>query len=212
MMEAAISLPRTRLGTLDFVFWKLTLAGIQHGRISAAMNIIVIATSLTPVLITLGLGQYRNAAAPSSASTVKRIALPRGLESQTLRPSFQPFVAALLTASVAITFLSMWKNARRRNQEIAVLRILGASQSFLIALVLTEAAVIGFGGAIHAIVISQSVMIWLNVRSAAAPAYSIGIKWCLETFCMIMGAAITGSTIPCTVSIHQDLLELLERD
>lgn len=194
------------------MLWKLTLAGVQHGRIRAEMNCIVIAICLTPVLLTLGLNRYQGAAEPSSTPMAKRSTLQRGSESPRLPLSFRPFVAAFLTASLAITFLSMWKNAGRRNQEIGVLRSLGASRSFVIGIVFTEAAVIGLGGAILAIGISQSVMIWLNALSRAAPAYSIAFKWCVETSSMTMGAAIAGSAIPCAVSIHQDPLELLECD
>jgi hypothetical protein len=171
------------------VYWKLVLAGVQHRRIRVAMSGILIAITITPVFLAVGLGRYGSAAATSSASAVATIALPPDSASPTLRPAIRLFIAVFLTTCVAITLLSMWANVRHRKREIRVLRFLGASKSLVIAIVFTEASVIGFGGATLAILISQSVVVWLNFESGAAPPYSIGFWWCLEMCCLVIGAA-----------------------
>jgi putative ABC transport system permease protein len=173
----------------------------------AALSGILIAISLIPVLVAIGLGAHP-AVAPHSASTVARIAFPPAA----LRPLIQRFVPVFSVVCVAITFLSMWARARPRRREIGVLRFLGASKTFVIAVVFAEAAAIGLGGAVLAIVISQSMLSCLNVLTAAAPPYSIGLGWCLSTSCMAVSAGIAGSTIPCAVSLRQDVLDMLERD
>jgi ABC-type antimicrobial peptide transport system permease subunit len=125
---------------------------------------------------------------------------------------FRRFAAAFLIACAAITFFSMWARVRPRKYEIGVLRFLGASKILVIVIISTEAAVISFGGALLAVVISQSALTWLNLLTAAVPPYSIGFKWCLAASSTIVGAAMSGSTIPCAVSVQQDVLTMLEWD
>ena len=170
----------------------------------------LIAICLIPVLLAVGLGHRPTAA--DTASAVTRIAPPSRPEGATLRPLFRRFAAAFLIACVAITFLSTWANVRPRKHEIGVLRFLGASKNFVLAIVFTEAAVVGLGGALLAIVTSQSVLTCLNILSAAAPPYSVGFKWCVAAPFAVIGAAITGGTIPCAFSVQEDVLDMLECD
>jgi hypothetical protein len=191
------------------VYCKLAFASIQHRRIRAARSAILIAIGLIAVLLAVGLS-HRPAAA-DSASAVRRTGLPPRLE-DALRPLFRRFAPACLIACAAITLLSTWSRVRPRKYEIGVLRFLGASKILVIAIVSTEAAVVSLGGALLAVVISQSVLTWLNSVTAAAPPYSIGFKWCLAASSTVIGAAMSGSAIPCAVSVQQDVLAMLEWD
>lgn len=106
----------------------------------------------------------------------------------------------------------MWAAVLHRRHEIGILRFLGASRIFVIAMVLAEAAVIGLAGASFAILVSQSVLIGLNLLSAPAMPYSIGFGWCLAACGIVIGAAIAGSTIPSAIAARRDVLDMLERD
>jgi hypothetical protein len=129
--------PDTIWGTF-IGFWRLAFAGIQHGRFLAVQSALLIAVSLIPVLLAIGLGHLP--AVPRSASSVTGTARPRRPERATLRP---------LT--------------------------------------------------------SQDVLSSLNPLTDGAPPYSIEFNWCLAA--SSIGAAISGSTIPCAVSVQQDMLE-----
>jgi putative ABC transport system permease protein len=185
------------------VYCKLVFASIQHRPNRAVRNVILIAVCLTPVLLALGLGHQ---AATAHSSSSARVAL------EALKPLFRRLASAFLIACAAITFLSMWDRVRSRKYEIGVLRFLGASKILVIAIVSADAAVVSLGGAILAVVISQSVLTWLNSVFTAAPPYLIGVKWCLAASSTAIGAAMTGSAIPCSISVQQDVREMLEWD
>lgn len=192
------------------MYWKLALVRIQNRRFGAAMSALLIALSLIPVLVAVGLGQ--RPAVIASASDDTGISLQRRPEGATFRPLLRRFARAFLLACAAITFLSMWSNVRPRKHELGVLRSLGASKIFVIGLVFTEAAAISLAGALLAILISQAALSFLSDFTAAAPPYSIGFKWCLVALSTVVGAAMSGCTIPCAVSLHQDVLDMLEWD
>ena len=184
------------------MYSKLAFASFQHRPVRAALGAILIAVSLTAVLLAVGLAD--GPAAAHSVSAVRKIAF--------LRPLFRRFAPAFLTACAAIAFVSTWAKVDTRTYEIAVLRFLGASKIFVIAIVCTEAALVSLGGALLAVVISHGALTWLNLVTGAAPPYSIGLKWCLAAPSIIAGAAMGGSAIPCTVSLQEDVREMLERD
>jgi putative ABC transport system permease protein len=185
------------------VYCKVAFAGIQHRRSRAVRSVILIAVCLTPVLLAVGLS-HQGATAHSYSSA--RNAL------EALKPLFRRLASAFLITCAAITFLSMWDRVRSRKYEIGVLRFLGASKILVIAIVSAEAAVVSLGGAILAVVISQIVLTWLNSVFATAPPYLIGFKWCLAASSAAIGAATTGSAIPCAISVQQDVRETLEWD
>lgn len=198
------------IGVTLVVFWKLAFASTQHGRYRSAMSAMLIAISLIPVLLAVAYGHGRQAARSSSAATtVARSARPDGA---TLRPLLRRFTAALLIACAAITFLSAWAKVRPRKHEIGVLRSLGASKVFVLTIVVAEPVAVSLGGALLAILIAQGVLTWLNFLSNPAPPYSIGFKWCLAAPSTLIGAAMSGSTIPYAASVQQDVLEMLEWD
>jgi hypothetical protein len=184
------------------VYCQLALVNVRHRRIRAALSALLIALSLIPVLLAVGLC-HRPEAAPSPSTP------PEGA---TFRPLFMRFASAFLVACAAITFLSSSAKVRPRKYEIGVLRFLGASKLLVVAIVSTEAAVVSLAGALIAVAISQIVLSGLNSITAAAQPYSIGVPWCLAASSIVVGAAIGGSAIPCAFSVQHDVLQLLERD
>ena len=118
----------------------------------------------------------------------------------------------ILIASIAVTFLSMWANVLYRKHEIGLLRSLGGSKVFVIGIVSTEAALIGLGGAILAVLFSQSILHCLNLLSSAAPPHGIGWKWCLITPCIVAFTAVMGSFVACSLSVQQHVLDMIDDD
>ncbi len=184
------------------MYSKLALAGLEHRPVRAAMGAVLIAAGLTAILLAVGLVHGPTAA--DSVSTVRKIAV--------LRPLFRRFAPSFLIACAAITFVSTWAKVDTRTYEIAVLRFLGASKILVIAIVCTEATVVSLTGAILAVIISHGALTWLSAAAGAAPAYSIGLAWLLIAPFVMVGAAIAGTTIPCAVSLEDDVRETLERD
>lgn len=101
---------------------------------------------------------------------------------------------------------------RPRKYELGVLRFLGASKMLVTAIVIAEAAVVSGAGALLALLVSQSALTWLNSVSTPASPHLIGFKWCLAAPAIVVGAAMSGSGIPCALSLQRDVIDLLERD
>ena len=106
----------------------------------------------------------------------------------------------------------MWANVLCRKHEIGFLRSLGGSKAFVIGIVSTEAALIGLGGAILAVLFSQSILHCLNFLSAAAPPHGIGWKWCLIAPCIVASSAAVASFVACSLSVQQHILDVMDDD
>jgi hypothetical protein len=201
------------------VFWKLVFSNIQHRRVRVGLNCTLIAVPLTLALTLMGLNPPpRDSLLSTHPSThLASSAVTRRLPAAVSDPSgFGPFPTVLdevmLIFSVAATFLSMCSNVLYRKRQIGIIRFLGGSKSFVIVILSTEAALIGLGGAIFAVLFSQTIVHGLNFLSAAAAPYSIGWKWCLTTLCIIASSAIAGSLVACSLLVRRHVIDMLDYD
>ena len=192
------------------MYWKLAFASLRRRRFPTAVSAMLIAMSLIPVFLAVGIG-HRPAPVHSYVRDPE-MTLPAAPEAATFRPLFRRFAQAFLIACAAITFLSRWANVRPRKHEIGVLRSLGAPKIFVIAIVFTEAAAVSIGATLVAILISQVVISGLNSLTTEGPPYTIGFKWLLIASATVVGAAMGGSTIPCALSVQQDVIDMLDWD
>ena len=184
------------------LFTRLALASVHQRRRRAVLATISIAISLSSVLLAAGLGNGNASAHSGSAGRIISL----------LQPLLRRFAPAFLVACAAIIFVSTCEKVRSRGYEIGVLRLLGSSKTFVIATVATEAALMSTAGALLGLVISQSALTWLNVITRAAPPYSIDWNWCFIAPFGVIGAAISGSAIPCAVMLQQDVCDMLAWD
>ena len=113
--------------------------------------------------------------------------------------------------SVAVTFLSMCASVLYRKRTVGIIRFLGGSNVFVIAIVSTEAALIGLGGAIFGVLFSQTILRGLNFLSARAP-FGLGWKWCLITPCIVASSAVVGTLVACSLLARQHVLDMLDYD
>jgi len=214
------SIYRRRIEDDEVAFWKLVFSGIRHRRVRVGLNCTVIAVPLTLVLTVVGFHPpARNS--PRCPSTHQRTSRQFSRYDTHVRTVSDPsgfqrllteLVEVILIASVAVTFLSMWANVLYRNHEIGILRSLGGSKVLVIGIVSMEAALIGVGGAIPAVLFSQSILHGLNFLSAAAPAHGIGWKWCLITPCIVASIAVVGNSIACSLSVQEHVLDMVDDD
>jgi ABC-type antimicrobial peptide transport system permease subunit len=220
MIGANAWIYRKRIEDDEVVFWKLVFNSIRHRRVRVALNCTVIAVPLTLALTVIGFNPPArdspvvrasiNAHFATSAVTTRTSAAVS--DPSRFRRLLTEVVEVILIASVAVTFLSMWANVLYRKHEIGILRSLGGSKVFVIGIVSTEAALIGLGGAILAVLFSQSILHCLNFLSAAAPPHSIGWKWCLITPCIIASTAVVGSFVACSLTVQQHVLDMMDDD
>lgn len=202
------------------MFWKLVFSSIQHRRVRVGLNCTVMAVPLTLALTVIGFNPPARdspvAGAPidpdltSSALTTRTSAAVS--DPSRFQRLLTEVVEVIFTASVAVTFLSMWANVLYRKHEIGILRSLGGSKVFVIGIVSTEAALIGLGGAILAVLFSQSILHCLNILSAPARPHSIGWEWCLITLCIIASTAVVGSFVACSLTVRQHVLDMMDDD
>ena len=201
------------------MFWKLVFSNIHHRRVRVGLNCTLIAVPLTLALIVLGLNPPAKdsplSAQPSTHLTSSAVTT-RASAAVSDNSGSQPFptlvAEAMLIFSVAVTFLSMCASVLYRKRQVGIIRFLGGSKVFVIAIVSTEAALIGLGGAIFAVLFSQTILHGLNSLSAGAIPFGIGWKWCLITPCIVASSAVVGSLVACSLLVRQHVLDMLDHD
>ena len=128
-------------------------------------------------------------------------------------PLLQGFIRAVMGIGVVIGFtvvsLSMYMAVLQRTREIGILKSLGASKRFIMAIILVEAGVLGLGGSIGGILLSF-VSRWAiqQVLPASLPAAIVPSWWPIAGS-IALGAALLGALYPGMLAIRQDPIEAL---
>lgn len=128
-------------------------------------------------------------------------------------PMFSSFINIVIGIGVVIGFavvsLSMYMAVLQRTREIGILKSLGATKGFVMALILAEAFLLGLGGTIVGIFLSF-VSRW--VTQALVPAslpQAIVVSWWPIAGGVALGAAVLGALYPGMIAVRQDPIEAL---
>ena len=128
-------------------------------------------------------------------------------------PALREFIIFIMAIGVIIGFavvcLSMYMAVLQRTREIGILKSLGASQFFILRIILTEAVILGIGGTILGIAMSYGAC-WLirTLEPASIPMVIVPIWWPIAGVVTLIGAAF-GALYPGISAARHDTIEAL---
>jgi putative ABC transport system permease protein len=128
-------------------------------------------------------------------------------------PALKEFIIVIMAIGVIIGFavvcLSMYMAVLQRTREIGILKSLGASQVFILRIILTEAVILGIGGTILGIVMSFGAC-WLirTVEPASIPMVIVPSWWPIAGAVTLIGSAL-GALYPGLSAARHDTIEAL---
>jgi putative ABC transport system permease protein len=128
-------------------------------------------------------------------------------------PALREFIVVIMAIGVIIGFavvcLSMYMAVLQRTREIGILKSLGASQFFILRIILTEAVILGIGGTILGIAMSFGAC-WLirTVEPASIPMVIVPMWWPIAGVVTLAGTAL-GALYPGISAARHDTIEAL---
>jgi putative ABC transport system permease protein len=123
------------------------------------------------------------------------------------------FIMVIMAIGVIIGFavvcLSMYMAVLQRTREIGILKSLGASQAFILRVIVLEAVILGIGGSILGILFSFGAY-WLirTLVPASIPMVIVPSWWPIATAITLFGAAL-GALYPGLSAARHDPIEAL---
>jgi putative ABC transport system permease protein len=128
-------------------------------------------------------------------------------------PGLSEFIYVVMGIGVVIGFavvcLSMYMAVLQRTREIGILKALGASNSFILRIILAEAMVLGIGGTVLGIFMSFGA--WWLIRTLVPSSLSIEIVplwWPIACAITLVGAGL-GALYPGLSAARHDPIEAL---
>jgi putative ABC transport system permease protein len=118
-------------------------------------------------------------------------------------------VAIGVVIAMAVVALSMYMAVLQRTREIGILKALGASNGFILRVILLEAELIGFGGTILGIVFSFGAQWLIATLVPASFQMAIAYDWWPRTALIIEIAAALGALYPGLSAARHDAIEAL---
>jgi putative ABC transport system permease protein len=128
-------------------------------------------------------------------------------------PLLKAFIDAVMGIGVVIGFavvsLSMYMAVLQRTREIGILKSLGASNGFVMGMLVAEAFALGLGGTLAGIVFSFGTR-WImhTLMPASLPQAIVPSAWPLAGLIAI-GGALLGAIYPGMIAVRQDPIEAL---
>ncbi len=128
-------------------------------------------------------------------------------------PFLKSFINVVIGIGVLIAFavvaLSMYMAILQRTREIGILKSLGASRWFVLAIILVEALLMGLGGTLMGILFSFASK-WAIMRLVPASLpVAIVPEWWPIAGGIVMAAALLGALYPGAMAVRQDPIEAL---
>ena len=128
-------------------------------------------------------------------------------------PGIREFTVVIIVIGVVIGFsvvcLSMYMAVLQRTREIGILKSLGASKGFILAIILVEAELLGVGGTILGILFSFGAY-WLiqTLVPASIPMIIVPTWWPIAGFITLVGTGL-GALYPGLTAAAHDPIEAL---
>ena len=128
-------------------------------------------------------------------------------------PILKGFINAVQGIGIVIGFavvsLSMYMAVLQRTREIGILKSLGASQGFVMGMILAEALILGFGGTIGGVCMSFGTRALMHKLMAASLPQAIVPGYWPVAGAIAMGGAFLGALLPGMMAVRQDPIEAL---
>jgi putative ABC transport system permease protein len=128
-------------------------------------------------------------------------------------PMLSTFINVVIGIGVVFGFgvvaLSMYMAVLQRTREIGILKSLGATKGFVMALILAEAFALGFGGTVIGILLSFASRAVMETVAPASFPQAIVTTWWPIAGAVAMSAALLGALSPGMLAVRQDPIEAL---
>jgi putative ABC transport system permease protein len=109
----------------------------------------------------------------------------------------------------AVVCLSMYMAVLQRTREIGILKSLGASRAYVLALIVAEAFVMGLGGTVAGILLSFVARWVILTLVPASLQQAIAYDWWPRAGLIALVAALLGALYPGFRAARQDPIEAL---
>lgn len=196
---ARVILPIEVVQELTGTFDKLTLVYVQLDDPSLAYEIIADLEAL------MGTEDYQMYSVEEFASQFSASAVPE----------FQVFINVVIGLSVAfgflVVFLTMHTAILERTREIGILKSLGATQGYILGILVREALALGLFGALTGILLSF-VTRWLIDTLIPTMPGAIVFEWWPRAIAVTLIGALFGALYPAIKASRQDALDSLQYD
>jgi putative ABC transport system permease protein len=109
----------------------------------------------------------------------------------------------------AVVCLSMYMAVLQRTREIGILKAIGATQSYILRIILAEALVMGVGGTVLGVLFSFGSRWVLHVFVPSSMPQAIVINWWWRAGAIALTASLLGALYPGVTAARQDPIKSL---
>ena len=131
-------------------------------------------------------------------------------------PALRPFINVVILISVVVGFLvvtlSMYTAVLERTREIGILKALGATNAYILGLLMRETGMLAIVGSIFGILLSFGTRALIMRFAGATLVSEITPDWWPITTAIAITGALLGTLYPGWRAIRQDALEALSYD
>ena len=135
------------------------------------------------------------------------------IEESVNKQGLSAFIAVIIGIGVVIGFavvcLSMYMAVLQRTREIGILKSLGGSKTFILAMILTEALMLGAGGTVLGILMTFGARRVIEALQPASFQMEIAYTWWPIVLGITVTAAVLGALYPGLTAATHDPIEAL---
>ena len=127
-------------------------------------------------------------------------------------PAFTDALYVVIGLAVIVGFIvifqAMYTAVLERTREIGILKSLGASQAYIVNLVLRETALLSLVGIALGIGITFVLKLGMDVRFPSLP-FPVSVHWIVSATLIALGGALVGASYPAIKAARKDPIEAL---
>ena len=128
-------------------------------------------------------------------------------------PGLRPFIFVVVLVAVIVgflvVFLSMYTAVLERTREIGILKSMGASQGYILGILMRETFLLAVAGSILGIVFTFGTRQLVALLAAASLTQMVVPDWWLIAAGISIAGALLGAAYPGWKAVKQDVLEAL---
>jgi putative ABC transport system permease protein len=127
-------------------------------------------------------------------------------------PAFTQALDVVIGLAVVVGFIvifqAMYTAVLERTREIGILKSLGASQMYIVGLVLRETAFLSLVGIALGIGVTFALKVGMDVRFPTLP-FPVSVHWIIAATLIAFGGALVGASYPALKAARKDPIEAL---
>jgi putative ABC transport system permease protein len=117
-------------------------------------------------------------------------------------------ISIAVTVGFIVIFQAMYTAVLERTREIGILKSLGASQFYIVGLVLRETAFLACVGIVLGVSLTWVLKAFMDVRFPTVP-FPVSAEWMVSATLIALGGALVGASYPALKAARKDPIEAL---